>query len=93
MFHISTLRCIIGFQSVFHWAKDCPEKRNAVQMTECDPDEVEDCNVTLLTKEVPSTNEKNSSLVQKRNTLEIRCSIKEDRWSHGMAAAIRRKAS
>lgn len=41
-------------------------------MTECDPDEVEDCNVTLLTKEVPSTNEKNSSLVQKRNTLEIR---------------------
>lgn len=64
-------KCIIC-QSVFHWAKDCPEKRNAVQMTECDPDEVEDCNVTLLTKEVPSTNEKNSSLVQKRNTLEIR---------------------
>lgn len=26
-------------------------------MTECDPDEVEDCNVTLLTKEVASTNE------------------------------------
>lgn len=41
----------------FHRAKDSTEKRNAIQITECDPNEVEDCKVTLLTNEEPSTNE------------------------------------
>lgn len=31
-------------------------------MTECDPDEVEDCNVTLLTNEEPSANDRDICL-------------------------------
>lgn len=48
-------KCAIYYQGLFNWAKNCSEKRNAVQLTEteCDPDEVENCNVILLTKEVP----------------------------------------
>ena len=44
-------------QSVFHWAKDCPDRNNAVKFTECEAETVEDCNVTLFTKEQPSANE------------------------------------
>ena len=43
-------------QSVFHWAKNCPEK-NSVNITEHSEETVEDCNLTLLTKEQPSANE------------------------------------
>jgi len=41
-------------QSVFHWVKDCPEKTEGAKMAEhvTEPEDV--CNVTLLTKEVPS---------------------------------------
>jgi hypothetical protein len=40
-------------QSVFHWAKEYSEKRESAQMTECESDTVEDCNV----KDEPTTNE------------------------------------
>lgn len=44
-------------QSVYHWAKDCPEKKASVNMTECGVETVENCNLTLFTKEQPSANE------------------------------------
>ena len=44
-------------QSLFHWAKDCPDRNNAVKYTECDEDTVENCNITLFTKDQPSVNE------------------------------------
>lgn len=37
-------------------------RENAVQITECNPDEVEDCNVTLLTNEEPSANDRDICL-------------------------------
>lgn len=40
-------------QSTYHWAKDCPHKGESVKMTE-DKTDVEECNVTLYTKESPT---------------------------------------
>ena len=44
-------------QSVYHWAKDCPNKAasNSVKSTESET--IENCNLTLFTKEHPSINE------------------------------------
>lgn len=44
-------------QSVFHWAKDCPDKTSSAKITESESDIIENCNVTLFTKEQPSANE------------------------------------
>ena len=44
-------------QSVFHGAKDCPDRNNAVTFTECEAEQIENCNVTLFMKEQPSANE------------------------------------
>jgi len=35
-------------QSTYHWAKDCPHRRNEVKLTE--DTHVEECNITLFTK-------------------------------------------
>lgn len=40
-------------QSTFHWAKDCPNKCDSVKFTE-DKTDVEECNITLYTKESPT---------------------------------------
>lgn len=37
-------------QSTYHWAKDCPHRRNEVKLTE--DENVEECNITLYTKVV-----------------------------------------
>ena len=37
-------------QSVFHWAKDCPDKGNSVNTVESET--VENCNITLFTKNI-----------------------------------------
>lgn len=54
-------------RSVYHWAKRCPDnpRPEAVKMTECQGNDnttqheavTESCNITLFTKESPSTNE------------------------------------
>lgn len=42
-------------QSTFHWAKDCPHRGEQVKLTEdCKTDDVEECNITLYTKESPT---------------------------------------
>ena len=50
------MKCAIC-QSVYHWAKDCPNKAasNSVKLTESET--IENCNLTLFTKEHPSINE------------------------------------
>lgn len=40
-------------QSTYHWAKDCPHKSESVKITE-DKTDVEECNITLYTKESPT---------------------------------------
>ncbi|KAL5011741.1 hypothetical protein ScPMuIL_010292 [Solemya velum] len=42
-------RCMIC-QSVFHWAKDCPDKAHDTKYTQDVTEEVDDCNLTLFTK-------------------------------------------
>ncbi|CAG2196723.1 unnamed protein product [Mytilus edulis] len=44
-------------QSVFHWAKDCPDKVNSVNFVESESEIVENCNITLFTKEQPPVSE------------------------------------
>ena len=42
-------------QSTFHWAKDCPHRGEQVKLTEeSNTQEVEECNITLYTKESPT---------------------------------------
>lgn len=41
-------------QSTFHWAKDCPHREENVKITEDKTGEVEECNITLYTKESPT---------------------------------------
>lgn len=42
-------------QSTFHWAKDCPHRGEQVKLTEdCKNEDVEECNITLYTKESPT---------------------------------------
>ncbi|VDI61048.1 Hypothetical predicted protein [Mytilus galloprovincialis] len=43
--------------SVFHWAKDCPDKVNSVNFVESESEIVENCNITLFTKEQPPVSE------------------------------------
>lgn len=40
-------KCVIC-QSTYHWAKDCPHRRNEVKLAE--DENVEECNITLFTK-------------------------------------------
>lgn len=40
-------------QSTFHWVKDCPHKGESVKITE-EKSDVEECNITLYTKESPT---------------------------------------
>lgn len=40
-------------QSTYHWATDCPHKGESVKITE-DKTDVEECNITLYTKESPT---------------------------------------
>ncbi len=50
-------RCAVC-QSTFHWAKDCPYKSEQVKLTEdCANDQVEECSITLYTKESPTAAE------------------------------------
>ncbi|CAC5364880.1 unnamed protein product [Mytilus coruscus] len=44
-------------QSVFHWAKDCPDKVNSVNFVESESEILENCNITLFTKEQPPVSE------------------------------------
>ena len=50
------MKCAIC-QSVYHWAKECLNKAasNSVKLTESET--IENCNLTLFTKEHPSINE------------------------------------
>lgn len=42
-------------QSTFHWAKDCPHRGEQVKLTEdCKADDIEECNITLYTKDSPT---------------------------------------
>lgn len=42
-------------QSTFHWAKDCPHRGEQVKLTEdCKTDDIEECNITLYTKDSPT---------------------------------------
>ncbi|XP_016523030.1 uncharacterized protein LOC107835207 [Poecilia formosa] len=43
-------------QSIYHWAKDCPNKREHVKLTnvEGSKDDVEECNITLFSDKSPS---------------------------------------
>ncbi|CAC5413707.1 unnamed protein product [Mytilus coruscus] len=43
--------------SVFHWAKDCPDKVNSDIFVESESEIVENCNLTLFTKEQPPVSE------------------------------------
>ncbi|VDI06062.1 Hypothetical predicted protein [Mytilus galloprovincialis] len=45
------------YESVFHWAKDCPDKVNSVNFVESESEIVENCNITLFTKEQPPVSE------------------------------------
>ncbi|XP_024125019.2 uncharacterized protein LOC112144625 [Oryzias melastigma] len=45
--HGRRTRCAIC-QSTYHWAKDCPHRRNDVKLTE--DEDVEECNITLFTE-------------------------------------------
>lgn len=44
-------------QSVFHWAKNCPDKTASAKIVEDDSDTMDNCNLTLLTKDLPTPNE------------------------------------
>ncbi|VDI64595.1 Hypothetical predicted protein [Mytilus galloprovincialis] len=47
-----------NFDTVFfHWAKDCPDKVNSVNFVESESEIVENCNITLFTKEQPPVSE------------------------------------
>ena len=52
-----TSRCSVC-QSIMHWRKDCPHDKAEVQVTEdYELQDTENCNLTLLTKEMPTEQE------------------------------------
>lgn len=65
-------------------------QRKSVQITECNPDEVEDCYVTLLTNEEPSANDRDICL----RVLEISsywyCSHSDCVWGKVVQFVLRR---